>query len=545
MPSEKDISPSLSQGIETTDGSPKNHGSLDGRKADVHGDTVGRSNVVTLRDIDDTAIFYATHKDNVRPLTPELSEKVTRRNFWFLLCQTWWIAFLIHLDKSTLSQASTMGIFRDVNMTKNEYNDLFVLFYAGYLVALWPGAAISQRVGHKYFIVGSLFLWAFLLAMHCVVQTGKQMMALRFLLGMTESQIVPSTTVLHQHFFPPKRSSWIQLLWWASGSFANVLLTMVAYKLIEDEGTSTLVGGISSWKWLHIICVILTFIVCVPLFFFLPNTPVDAKWLSDEQKIHTLETIRETQSGVSNSAFKWSQVRECFTDVKSWLFIIHMFFNELPNNTSQQLPLIIVGFGFTPAESALFNIAKPLWGSFLILVSAYMLYKTNLGVGYTCAISYIPCWLGGIIELAAPWDNKIALVLGTQISTFKPSYLMGLSWAGITTIGYTKKLTLMSTCVVAAAVANMISPEFWREEYKPRYRLPWAFMTAFWIISPILCLIIRFYLVRQNKLRARIIESQGSEEEIDVLDNGSEILNLNEKDLDETDRQNLKFVYPL
>jgi hypothetical protein len=77
----------------------------------------------------------------------------------------------------------------------------------------------------------------------------------------------------------------------------------------------------------------------------------------------------------------------------------HMFFNELPNNTSQQLPLIIVGFGFTPAQSALFNIAKPLWGSFLLLVSAAMLYATNLGVGYTCAISYIPCFVGGIMEV--------------------------------------------------------------------------------------------------------------------------------------------------
>lgn len=74
-----------------------------------------------------------------------------------------------------------------------------------------------------------------------------------------------------------------------------------------------------------------------------------------------------------------------------------MFFNELPNNTSQQLPLILVGFGFTPAQSALFNIAKPLWGSFLIIVSAAMLYHTELGVGYTCAISYIPCFVGGII----------------------------------------------------------------------------------------------------------------------------------------------------
>lgn len=63
-----------------------------------------------------------------------------------------------------------------------------------------------------------------------------------------------------------------------------------------------------------------------------------------------------------------------------------MFFNELPNNISNQIPLIIVGFGFTPAQSALFNIAKPLWGMVLIFVSASLLYGTKLGTGYTCAL---------------------------------------------------------------------------------------------------------------------------------------------------------------
>lgn len=77
-----------------------------------------------------------------------------------------------------------------------------------------------------------------------------------------------------------------------------------------------------------------------------------------------------------------------------------MFFNELPNNISQQIPLIVVGFGFTPAESALLNIAKPLWSIVLVLVTALMLYSTNLGTGYSAALSYIPCIIGGIIEVS-------------------------------------------------------------------------------------------------------------------------------------------------
>lgn len=96
---------------------------------------------------------------------------------------------------------------------------------------------------------------------------------------------------------------------------------MVAYKLIKDDNAGTLVGGLSSWKWLHIICVILTFLVCSVLVIFLPNSPVDAKWLSIQEKVHTINLIRETHAGISNSTFKWRQVRECFTDPKSWLFM--------------------------------------------------------------------------------------------------------------------------------------------------------------------------------------------------------------------------------
>lgn len=96
---------------------------------------------------------------------------------------------------------------------------------------------------------------------------------------------------------------------------------MVAYKLIKDDEAAGLVGGISSWKWLHIICVILTFLVTIPLIFFLPNNPSEAKWLTTKEKVQTIKIIRDTHSGISNKTFKWPQVRECFTDIKSWLFM--------------------------------------------------------------------------------------------------------------------------------------------------------------------------------------------------------------------------------
>lgn len=150
-----------------------------------------RSRHLSRADVDDTTLFYNHNKDNVGAITPEDEAKLMRKNFWCLLSQTWWIAFLIHLDKSTLGQASIMGIFRDVDMSKDQFNTLFVVFYAGYLIALWPGAVLAQRIGHKHFITLSLLLWALLLGMHPLVKTGGQLTAVRFLLGMV-SRMPPS-----------------------------------------------------------------------------------------------------------------------------------------------------------------------------------------------------------------------------------------------------------------------------------------------------------------------------------------------------------------
>lgn len=60
-----------------------------------------------------------------------------------------------------------------------------------------------------------------------------------------------------------------------------------------------------------------------------------------------------------------------------------------------------------------------------------------------------------------------------------------------------------------------------------------------------MCLIIRFYLNDQNKRRAQQIRQQDSDSDNDALDVGGEIIRLVDKDLDQTDRQNLRFVYPL
>lgn len=71
-------------------------------------------------------------------------------------------------------------------------------------------------------------------------------------------------------------------------------------------------------------------------------------------------------------------------------------------------------------------------------------------------------------------------------------------------------------------------------------------MTAFWLISPAMCIIIRFYLQRENRRREQLLAENDSDSDKDeVIEAGGEVVKISDRDRDCTDRQNLKFIYPL
>ena len=98
-------------------------------------------------------------------------------------------------------------------------------------------------------------------------------------------------------------------------------------------------------------------LVCViPTIWLLPSHITTARFLTDEQKYLALERIRLNNTGTQNTTFKWSQVKECFLDVKQWMFVLCVFCVSLVSGGISAFgPLIIRGFGFDPFQSILFN----------------------------------------------------------------------------------------------------------------------------------------------------------------------------------------------
>lgn len=83
---------------------------------------------------------------------------------------------------------------------------------------------------------------------------------------------------------------------------AVVFVDLIAYGC---SGIST--PGFDTWQWLVIIIGTLTFITSVLFWFFFPNSPTSARFLTTDERVKVVLRVRENQAGVENKTFKGEQ----------------------------------------------------------------------------------------------------------------------------------------------------------------------------------------------------------------------------------------------
>lgn len=66
--------------------------------------------------------------------------------------------------------------------------------------------------------------------------------------------------------------------------------------------------SLHGWKILFVVVGLMTVVVGVTFYFHIPDTPAQARFLSDEEKLIVIERIRSNQQGFGNKNFKKTSV---------------------------------------------------------------------------------------------------------------------------------------------------------------------------------------------------------------------------------------------
>ena len=190
---------------------------------------------------------------------------------------------------------------------------------------------------------------------------------------------------------------------------------------------------------------------------------MQARFLKGDDKLLAIERLRMNQMGISSGIWRWDHVRECFLDVKTWLWFSMLTAVSIPSGGISTFgPLIVKSFGFGSFTTILFNmpfgavqLVATLLGAF---AATHWKMKSPVLVGLC-----IPPIIGIAILLNVDHtaSNRGVLLFAYYITSVYPAISpMIYSWSGQNTAGDTKRKVTTGILFVGASAGNIIGYVF-------------------------------------------------------------------------------------
>ncbi|KAL4071662.1 major facilitator superfamily domain-containing protein [Scleroderma yunnanense] len=451
------------------------------------------------------------------------------------------------MDKTTLGNSTALGIMNATNLTVNHYHRLGTIFYLSYLLFEYPQNLALQRFPVGRWLSINILIWGIALSCHAACKNFTGLFIVRFLLGMCEGSITAGFLIVSGMFYTRKEQTTRVGYWFLMNGTAQIVSGLLAFGTLHFKTT-----GFEPWQWFMIITGTITMALAVFYWFFFPDSPTTAWFFTADERIKAVQRIKENQTGVENKHFKMEQFIEAIRDYKTWLFAFFVVLDNIPNSLTNQQTLIVSSLGFTYFQTTLLACIPGVVEIVTIWTSVKLATIRNDGRAYVGAIYFVPALIGIAVVNLLPWSNKAGLLIGQFMSiTSVPGFVLGLSWLGTVTAGHTKRVVTNAIILSAYCIGNALGPLMWKAQYKPRNHIPWAVIAACNVVCPIILLVIRSLLDRENRRRDAEPSDEVEEYYIEKTTEDGKVIKVkvdkasNIEFMDLTDRQNRDFRYVL
>ena len=167
------------------------------------------------------------------------------------------------------------------------------------------------------------------------------LLAVRILLGVFEATIGPSLLLISSQWYTKSEQAPRFAFWYLGlglGQITGGLLSF-AFQHIKHD-------AIAGWRVMFIVLGFVTVIIGLGTALYLPDTPMRAKFLCEEEKVLLLKHVRINQTGIENKRFQWPQVWEAFRDIQIWLLVLITILVSIPAFfSSEGIPLSSLSLG--------------------------------------------------------------------------------------------------------------------------------------------------------------------------------------------------------
>ncbi|KAK6082123.1 AMP-binding enzyme [Seiridium cupressi] len=491
-------------------------------------DDVGVIKHADQNDADEAYKVFAAQGGEVIVITPEEERRLLRKidlNLMPLLCIVYGLNYL---DKTTVSYASVMGIKTDINLIGQDYSWIGSMFYFGYLVWEWPTNRLLQRLPLAKYSAFNVIMWGLTLCCMAAVKNFAGAMTVRFFLGVFESAVSPGFALFTSQWWTIREQGTRTGWWFSFNGWGQILGGFVAYGIAV--GTEAHPIAIKSWQLVFLVIGLFTASMGVVFLYWMPDSQLNARFLTPKERLMAVERIRMNQQGVGNKHFKMYQFKEALTDPMIWAFVFYSLVADIPNGgISNFFSQLIVSFGYTNTQSLLLGTPGGAVEVVALVVAGHLgdRFRNRLLISTS---GLLIAALGMLLITCLPESNNAGRLVGYYLTQASPTpFVALLSLISTNVAGWTKKTTVAAMYLIGYCVGNIIGPQVFQSKDQPEYRPAEITIIVCYLVCVLDVLFIYFWCRQQNKKKAAIRAAPGYQK----LE-GQEFLDL-------TDRENPEF----
>ncbi|KAL8669729.1 MAG: hypothetical protein Q9168_005698 [Polycauliona sp. 1 TL-2023] len=247
----------------------------------------------------------------------------------FLLPTIWLMYLLSYIDRTNIGNAKIAGMQDDLHLSSNQYSVSLIVFFVSYVVFEIPSNLILSKSRPSIFLPTIMILWGIVTCCMAAVRTYKQLVALRFVVGIFEAGFAPGVLLIFSSWYKREEQSKRFAVYISaailSGAFGGLLAGAITKNL----------EGAHGWA-------------CVARFLLL-DFPLTSKRLSEDERRLAAERLLVTDGSRTSDEQRlgpWPAVKQTLASRRVWLFTTGYMVIVGSSTLSYFYPTIVKSLGY-------------------------------------------------------------------------------------------------------------------------------------------------------------------------------------------------------
>ncbi|PAV24340.1 MFS general substrate transporter [Pyrrhoderma noxium] len=473
-------------------------------------------------------------------LTPEVNRKIVIKLDAYVLSIMFFTSILQFLDKTALNYANLFGIRTDLGLSGSEYSWLASLFYLGYLIAQFPASYLFSKLPTGKLLGVCIILWGITILVFTWSSNFTGAAVCRFLLGVLEAPITPGITLAVGHWWTRDEAALRYNIIYSALGWAGIIGSLMSTG-ISTGGDNTLV---KKWQLVFLVLGSITTVWGFVVFLLLPDSPVDAKFFTHEERLFATARVASNQVGIKSGEFKLYQVRSSLYDFKTWCIVISIFAAGIPNGVISNFSTeLIRNLGFSTIKTTLMDCIGNAFQVFGLISGGYIASHIKNTRILVASVGNIACLIAAALLAYLPEDRTWMRLVAFWFTNLQSvSFALGLNMITVNMSGYTKKRLTSALTFISYCAGNVVGPQFVLQSQAPRFSTATKAMMIGFVGKTVCHAALGVFMLLVNKQRDdKLNETSGSVIDAEAERHEAETRGM----MDQTEFENKAFRYVL